>query len=488
MKKLENSCNFTIESLGGTGGYVTGSSHVVEDQNSHSKLMVDAGLFQGRDQENFLSRNGQMLQRFKFRARGVSQILITHPHIDHTGSVPEIFRDGLTPSILATEETAAFMEPMLMNSADIQSSSRDKGGKLYGRSDVERALKHIKVVKAFVENPVGQRKSGITAEFLPNGHVMGSVSITIRSPDGKTNILFTGDMGKEVQSLCGGYENYISRYPKYPIDTMVVESTNFERNPIPFKEKQENFFKTIKDIWSGGGNPLLLTLSFHRTQEIMEMIHNGQKKGVIPSDCQIVIDAPLAMSLLETFKELGPTHLSRGYGNNPNYYKSDKSSLERFQLQNIAVIQSHLDSKRSDNNLAYCSGKKIIIASGGMGGFGRGVNYVRGKFCSNPKNAVVLTCYQVEGTEGSKLLKDGRVIRKDTESGAKVVKVEGFTSHASGPEEVFHFLESFNLSQLKRVVITHGQDSAREAMASEFKRRGYPAEIILSRIGQVIEV
>jgi metallo-beta-lactamase family protein len=475
---------FTIESFGGTGGFVTGSCHRVEMKNS--TVLVDSGMYQGKYEERSERGERRNFEPIKDMAAGVTEVMESHTHIDHIGRLPIIFKKGFTPRVLVTEETAAFMEPMLLNSAEIQKEENPQN-RLYETYDVDKTLRYIRVVKPFTKIPIGQKRSGVTAEFLLNGHVMGSACIMIRSPDGKRSILFTGDMGKPVQSLCGGYEDYISRYPQNPVSALVVESTNFEKSPISFEEKRAELITAIKDVWAGGGNPVFPVLSFHRTQEIMEVLHNSQQEGIIPPDCQIFIDAPLAMTLLDTFKQLGPGHLSKRYGDDPNFYRSDESSMDRFNLRRVHIIGSHEESQLTDEGLADYQGKVIILASGGMGGYGRVVNYLRGNFCKNPKNAVILTCFQVAGTEGASLLREGK-IHNGKKDGARVIKIEGFTSHISGPEETFEFLESLNLSELEKVIITHGKDSARNAMADEFKRRGYPAEIILSKVGQIIKV
>lgn len=478
-----------IESFGGTGGLITGSCHRVDINNS--ALLIDSGLYQGKFEERSKRGERRNFTPVKNIAKGVTDVLETHVHIDHTGRLPMIYRDGFTPRILTTSETAAFMEPMLYNSAKIQNEKN--GDKLYSDWDVDNALRHIKIVKPFTLYEIGQKHSGITAEFLPNGHVAGSCSVLIRKHSEKTTILFTGDMGKEEQSLSGGYQDFMKNYPKEPIKTLVVESTNFEKRPVSFVDKKEKLLETIKKVWEGGGNPVLPVLSFHRAQEIMEIFHNAQKSGEIPEDCHFYIDAPLAVEVTDTFKKLGTKVLSRAYGEDKNFYKTEEESLARFDLKNSMIIDYHEASKTASHILSYSPSKFIIIASGGMGNYGRSVNYIHGDFAKNPKNAVILTCFQVEGTEGKKLMDEGKVTiknekKKKESDGAKVIKVEGFSSHISGPEDTFNFLNRFNLSKLENVIITHGKDSARKAMAEEFKRRGFGANIILSDINQVIEV
>jgi predicted metal-dependent RNase len=228
---------------------------------------------------------------------------------------------------------------------------------------------------------------------------------------------------------------------------------------------------------------LLPVLSQHRLPEILELLHNNQG-GLVPDDCRVFLDAPLVMELLECYKHLPPEEYSSSYGNDSDYYKTVDESLARFELNNLTVIGSHQDSVYNDAKMADCGGNKvIIIASGGMGEHGRSLNYINGQFGKNPKNTVLLTCFQVDGTAGAALVQSGR-----TRGGARVERVEGFTSHISGADETLDFLKQFDLSRLKTVLIGHGKDSARKAMEAEFKKRGYDATVILPRLNQRISV
>lgn len=472
-----------LTTFGASGGMVTGSCERLDIKNS--SILVDYGLFQGKNDERSEKGERRNFTPTREIAKNVRDIMITHPHIDHTGRLPKAYRDGFTPRLLATEVTATFMEPLLFNSAKIQ-SNENKENRLYEAKDVEKALRYLKIVEPFNEVSIGQDHSKITAEFLPNGHVMGATSILIRSrEDGKKqNILFTGDMGKPNQSLSGGYLDQVDKYPLDQINTLIVESTNFLNEPISFKEKENNLLKEIEKTWEGGGTPILPVLSFHRFQEIVEMLKNNQG-GRIPSNCQIILDAPLGVSLLGVFESLEPEELTRQYGDNANYYKTLQQSMDRFALNNVITVNEHKTSLQIAGS--EFQKKTIIIAGGGMGEHGRIVNYLHGDFCKNPKNKVIFTCFQVDGTKGS-MLEHSKNVPTGNKQGARVVKIEGFTSHISGPKETFDFLERFNLSKLGTVIINHGKDAARVAMANEFRERGYQARVILPKFNQKVEI
>ena len=485
MKRIESSKDqISIESFGGTGGFITGSCHRVSIGKDFA-ILVDSGMYQGKFEERSEKGERRNFTPMKNIAVGVTDVLETHIHIDHIGRLPKVYKDGFTPTILATELTTKFMETVLLNSAEIQ-EEKNSQERLYDKWDVDKALRHIKAVKPFRKIDIGQKNSHLTAEFLPNGHVMGSSSIIVREHSKNITILFTGDMGKPNQSLCGGYKEFIDEYPNDPINILMIESTNFERKPISFEDKKNKFLESVYKTWENGGNPLFPTLSFHRTPELIELINNCQKSGELPSDFKMIIDAPYAMELLDITRKIGPKYLSRGYGDNPTFYKTDEESINRFDLKNLTIVGSHEQSVYMDREMAGYKGKAIIIASGGMGGFGRSENYIHGDFAKNPKNTILFNCFQVPGTEGSGLVKEEETVTRYKKTGARISKLEGFTSHISGPEETFEFLDRFNFKKLKKIIITHGKDSSRLAMAQEFKKRDFDTEIILSQLNQLI--
>lgn len=212
----------------------------------------------------------------------------------------------------------------------------------------------------------------------------------------------------------------------------------------------------------------------------MELIHNCQESGDLPDDFKMIVDAPYAMNkLLAVHLE----NLSRGYGDDACFYKTEDQSRARFDIKEMMVVGSHKQSVSMDKEMAHYSGKAIILASGGMGNFGRSQNYIHGEFGKNALNSIIFNCFQVPGTEGNQLLKGEFPRYKKT--GAKILRIEGFTGHASGVE-IIDYLKNFNLTKLKGVVITHGRDTARNSMAKYFKDTGFDGKIILSDLRERI--
>ena len=469
-------------SFGGTGGLVTGSCHIIE--RGCEKVMTDFGMFQGKNE--IYNNRGELrdLDHFSEIIRGVSHVLYTHVHMDHGGRIPYIYDSGFTPTVLTLEPTKVFSRIMWEDSVKIQTRENKRTPQLCTQKGVDLALRHTEIVEPFEEVEIGSRHSKLTAKFIPNGHVMGSASLVINDERLGVSLLFTGDMGKPHQYLGGGYEDLIPRFPSEPINAMFVESTCFEGEPMTSIENNQEMLGFIKETWDRGGVPVIAVLSFHRSHERIETIHNLQESGEIPDDCDVFIDAPLAMKLLGAMKDLGPRYLGNNFGDILDFYKTKEESEARFNLKHLTIIETHEDSIRIAKMLSHYGKKAIVIASGGMGNKGRSINYLGGPFNQNPNNSFIFTCHQVSGTPGAEWLK-----QPNNPNRAKKYFLRGNTSHISGPEQTFGFLERFNLDDLWTVSIGHGDESSRTAMLRDFRKRGYQnTDVLTPKIGEVIRI
>ncbi|MDD3998878.1 MAG: MBL fold metallo-hydrolase [Candidatus Shapirobacteria bacterium] len=469
---------FSIESLGAASGIVTGSLHKL--RHGESTIVIDAGIFQGK-YDAFLpsgkSRNTEDLGNIK----NVADILLTHAHADHVARLPLFYKKNCSPRTLTTEMTRELMEIILKDSAKIQKDQ----DKLYTCEDVDEVLRHVSTIKMGKQIKVGNKHDHLTALWTYNGHIPGSASIIIEKTGTRGGILFTGDIGKEIQPICGGWGETKERdYPKdLPIKALWTESTSFDRESVNFDEKYEQFLGSINKILQDGGSVVIPAISMQRNQEIVEIIRYAQENGDIPQDTKIYKDAPLASKFEETYVEDADLFMTSRFGNDPEFYKNPASSKKRFELKNCQQVNSNKESVGISRSLLANNQNSIIVTSGGMLGFGRVRNYIDGGFGANPKNGIILTCYQVEGTEGRMLTDQGYLINKNGSRGAKIEHLNVFTGHVSGETDTFKYLNRFDLSQLELIGIIHGNDNNRKKMAETFKERGYPARVELPEIG-----
>lgn len=473
---------FSIESHGAAGGIVTGSLHKL--RHGESTIVVDAGIFQGR-YDAFLpdgkSRNAEDLGNTK----NITDILLTHAHADHVARLPLFYKKNFTPRTLTTEMTRELMEIILKDSAKIQKDQDN----LYTCEDIDRVLKYVNTVRMGRQIKIGNKHDRLTALWTYNGHIPGSASIIVEKEGLSGGILFSGDIGKEVQAICGGWGETKERdYPKdLPIKALWIESTNFDRESVNFNEKYEQFLGSINKILKDGGSVVIPAISMQRNQEIVEIIRYAQENGDIPKNTKIYKDAPLASKFEETYVEDADLFMTSRFGNDPEFYKNSSSSKSRFELNNCQLVANNKESVEISRSLLANNQNSIVITSGGMLGHGRVRNYIDRDFGTNPKNGIILTCYQVEGTEGRKLTDQGYLINKNGSIGAKVEHLDVFTGHISGESDTFKYINRFNLNELEIIGIIHGNNENRRKMAEAFKERGYPARVVLPEIGEKIE-
>lgn len=473
---------FSIQSLGAAGGIVTGSLHKL--RQGESVIVIDAGIFQGKYDAflpNGKNRNNQDLGYIK----NVSDILITHAHADHVGRLPLFYEKNMQPRTRATEMTRGLMEIILKDSAKIQKGE----DRLYTGEDVDRVLNYVNIVKMGKQIDIGRKHDKLTALWTYNGHIPGSASIIIEKKEVRGGILFTGDIGKEIQAICGGWgESKRIDYPKdLPIKVLWTESTSFDRESVNFDEKYEQFLESINKILREGGSVAIPAISMQRNQEIVEIIRYAQEKGDIPENTKIYKDAPLASKFEETYVEDADLFMTNRFGNDPEFYKDLTSSKKRFELNNCLSVIDNKKSVEIADSLGCDNQNSIVITSGGMCGYGRVRNYIDGNFGKNTKNGIILTCFQVKGTEGRKLTDQECLISENGSVGAKVEHLDIFSGHVSGKSDTFKYLERFNLGELELIGIIHGNNDNRKKMAEAFKEKGYPARVVLPEIDEKIE-
>lgn len=476
-----NHTESSIRSYGGNGGLVTGSCHIYE--RGDNKIGVDYGKFQGR--EELKDGKPRDLEYISEICRGTSDFFMTHAHIDHIGLFPLIAKYNFTPNVYATRETFELSKIMLEDSVKIQEANKKEKTPLYSMEDVNNFLKMVKITEPFEEIGIGNRHSKITAILMPNGHMNGSVSVLIKDGHTKKNTLFTGDIGRPDQLTCGGYNEYSSRYPDCKIHTILTESTCFERTPISFSERENNIFKAVNKTTQRGG-VVAMPLIAGRLAPTTEIFHNAQEYKGLFLDYNFYFDAPLPGKVLKVYQDLGPDYMSNWYDGDPNFYKTRESSINRFSLRNLTVIESHEQSKLLVSRLAFSKEKAIVLVSGGMLTRGRVVNYMSGEFNQNPNNSFILTCFQVPGTRGAERVKESENEKGERKT-AEIIVAEGNSSHATGCE-IIEYWKRFNLNHIENLIFGHGIDSAREVGAREAQKEDFAeyTMIFLPRIRQPV--
>ncbi|MBI5345319.1 MAG: MBL fold metallo-hydrolase [Deltaproteobacteria bacterium] len=429
----------------GGAGTVTGSCYYIEVNKL--KLLVDCGMHQGG--------NEIMLNRvsFPFRPDEIDYCFVTHAHIDHSGMLPRLAKEGFKGKILCTPATKDLLPPMLYDSANIQAgdaewltkkSMRAGGGPVepvYTLEDVKAALPLIEVKEYGVLCHLGQ---GVKFRFIDAGHILGSAALEVWFQDSEREkkIVFSGDIGKKG--------NPILRDPSTSdtADYVVMESTYGNRNHRPLKESIDELASAVKAAFKRGGNVYIPSFAVGRTQDLLYILNNLSREGRLYR-ADVYLDSPLAEAVTNIYL---------------NHRECFDDEARRFFSTRVteSSIRLHFcrtpEDSMSLNRIRSCS---IIIAGSGMCEGGRIRHHLKHNLW-RPECSVIFVGYQAEGTLGRAIVggaKTVNVLGEEVVVRAAIHTINGFSAHA-GQSELMEWLSALDNSP--KVFLVHGEKKASE--------------------------
>lgn len=436
--------NINIHFLG-AAGTVTGSKYLVDTRDK--KILIDCGLFQGLKELR--------LKNWEYPPVEVSEIdmvLLTHGHLDHTGYLPRLVKQGFKGVIYGTNPTLDIAEIILNDSGKIQEQEAERANKegyskhnpakpLYDLKDVEKTIPHFKGIPQAQWIPLFD---GIRARFQYNGHILGATYIEL-DVHGKC-FVFSGDIGRTNDLLL-----YPPLKPK-KADVLFIESTYGGRFHPDEAEALPQIEKLVNDTINRGGSLFIPSFSVERAQLMMLIFWKLLKEKKIPK-VQMIMDSPMGASVLELF------HRTR------DWHRLDESECDEM-CSNFTIVSSYRETMelRSDNT------PKIVIAGSGMLTGGRMLNYLETQ-AQNPNNTLLFVGYQAEGTRGRKLLegdKELKVYGKWVPFDMEVAEIEGLSAHADHKELIKWMGKIKNAP--KRIFIVHGEKESAEALQKDIKK------------------
>lgn len=438
----------------GAAGTVTGSKYLVHADNT--AILVDCGMFQGIKplrELNWLPT--------PFRPTAPEAVLLTHAHIDHTGWLPKLVKEGYRGPVYCTPATAEMVRILLLDSAKLQEEDAEYANRkgfskhkpalpLYTSKDVERALALIKPVP--YRTPLNVANN-VTARFLNVGHILGSAMIELdcSTSEGAAKLVFSGDVGRFGMPLHSDPD------PLPECDVLVLESTYGDRShdAEPIEDQMEAAFNPVI---KRGGTILIPSFAVARAQLVAlilrTLIHDGRMK-----DIPIHVDSPMASDVTAIYNRyLTSESLDQDIPNTtsktlfPTNVRFHRSTAESIELNSM-------------------SGPRIIISSSGMLSGGRVLHHLR-RLAGDPKNLIALVGYQAIGTRGRDLVDGKRTIRvhgQDVVVSAQVVDLHGLSAHADR-DELFEWIEA-QPKRPRAIFLTHGDPKPREAMRAELYKR-----------------
>lgn len=435
------SVNITF--LGGTGT-VTGSKYLV--QHDGKCLLVDCGLFQGYKLLRLRNRAPLPLAPDEINA-----VLLTHAHLDHSGYLPLLVKEGFTGHVFATRGTRDLCRILLPDSGHIQEEDAAFANRhgfskhapalpLYTRQDALDCLPQLKAVdfgKAITLMP------GWRATFQPAGHILGAASILLEVAGRR--ILFSGDLGRPDDLIMSPPE------PAPLADTVLIESTYGNRTH-PKEDVLAELGPALQKLAKRGGVAVIPVFAVGRAQALLHAIHLLKLRGDLPKSLPVFLDSPMAVHT---------THL---FDKHPGDHRlSDK---ETHALTHSAVMVNSTDESKA---LASRHGPMVILSASGMATGGRVLHHLA-HYASNHRNMIVLTGFQAAGTRGAALAAGAASIRihgRDVDVKAEVVQLQSASAHADG-NQLLAWLRTMPEAPAQ-VYVVHGELEQSDAFRKRIK-------------------
>jgi metallo-beta-lactamase family protein len=445
-----------IEFLGGAGT-VTGSATLLE--NDSLKWLVDCGLFQGN--KDLEERNRSVRP---YRPAEISLILLTHAHIDHSGLIPKLVKEGFGGKVVCTKATRDLCEIMLRDSAHIHEmeadwqnrkgkrAGRDGAQPLYTQKDAEKSLQCFQ--------PVGYEEiltpaEGLRIRFRDAGHILGSAIVEVWAKEGGTEkkLVFSGDLG--------GIKQPIVRDPSWveEADVLWLESTYGDRLHRSREETVQEFLGILQDAISHHAKVVIPAFAVERTQDIIYVIGQFIRKGALPS-VPVYIDSPLAISATEIFKR------------NADCFDRETRDIllkggDPLDLPEIIYSRTSEESKAINED----SRPGIIISASGMCDSGRIQHHLKHHLW-RPESHVVIIGYQAEGTVGRRIVDGAKTVRlfgEEIAVRAHVHTLGGFSAHAD-QNGLIEWVSHFKNPHLE-VFVNHGEEKGSATLAQAIRQR-----------------
>lgn len=443
----------------GAAKTVTGSCYVLE--TDFGRFAVDCGLHQGN--AAIEKRN---LDTEIYRPADIDFFLVTHAHMDHSGLLPRMVKEGFKGPIYCTEPTADLLGIMLADSAHIQEMEAEwatrkqkrRGAKavppLYTREDAANAAKLLKPVtygQAFEPAPK------VKVTYKNAGHILGAafLEIVFANNGDTTNLIFSGDLGRPDSLLVED-----ASIPDLRPDYLFLESTYGDRDHKNESSSLDELAEAIAYSYAQGEKIIIPAFAVERTQEVLYSLHKLYKRGSLPTGLPVYVDSPLAIKATEIFRR------------HPQYFDAETKALiaageDPFEVPGLVFTPSTEESQA----INAVSGPAVIIAASGMCNAGRVKHHLRHNIW-RPGASVVFVGYQAMGTPGRKLV-DGaqslRLLGEETAVKAKIFTIGGFSAHA-GQSQIMCWVDKIAHPGLE-VVLVHGEEKAQTVLSDLLRER-----------------
>ncbi len=458
----------TLQFLG-AAGTVTGSKHLV--RVGGRQVLLDCGMFQGL--KRYRDRNWRPLP---FKARDIDAVVLSHAHIDHSGHLPLIVRDGFRGPVYCTPGTADLLRFLLPDAAYLQEeqaahANRHRYSKhrpalpLYTMEDAQATLRLVQprpYIAPFDVTP------HVSATLRPAGHILGSASIDIELDGPDVNrLVFSGDLGRWGRPILPDPAFVPSA------DLLLLESTYGDRDHPATPE--DELAQIVRDAAARGGPLLVPAFAVGRTQELLWRLRELEDDGCIPS-LPVYVDSPMAINVTSVYLDHPEDH-------DLDMQRLTDSGDDPLQPTQFQIARTVAQSKALND----LNGPVIIISASGMATGGRILHHMK-RWLPDKRTTVLLVGYQAAGTRGRTLQDGAREVRihgREITRRATVETIRGLSAHADRGD-LLRWLQGFDKPP-ERIFLVHGEERAASALATTL-RDMRPWQIEVAADGETVSL
>lgn len=445
----------------GAAGTVTGSQHLLEINGK--TIMLDCGMYQGKRKDAFERNRSEFCQ-----GKEVDVLILSHAHIDHSGRIPCLVKNGFRGDIVCTSATRDLCAVMLMDSAVIQEKDVEFVNKrrlknrqnpfepLYIRADVARSMGQ------FVGISYNRRHElfpGVSLTLMDAGHMLGSAHVILEIDDQETGqhrrLVFSGDIGRPGIPIIRDPEPILDG-----ADILIMESTYGNRLHPPYAETEQELTRIVNETAARGGALLIPAFAVGRTQQLIYSLHKLHASQSIP-DLPIYVDSPLATKTTDIFRLHPETYDTEIQG----FILADDID-NPFIFERLHYTQSVDESKALNNK----SGPMIIISASGMLEGGRILHHLRNRI-EDARNTILIAGWQAPNTLGRRIVDREpfvRIFGEEFEMKAKVEVQTAFSGHADH-DGLMDFVRVMG-KKPEQTFIVHGEPEASETLATDLQK------------------
>jgi metallo-beta-lactamase family protein len=458
----------------GAAQEVTGSLHLLEMNDK--RILLECGFFQGHRADTY-ERN----LHFPLDPASIDTLILSHAHIDHSGNIPNLVKQGFTGNIWCTSATRNLCTYLLIDSGHIQeqdveyvNKQKQKKGEasvqpIYTQNDVQACLGQFISINPHRKVTVAD---GVELTYHNAGHILGAAFVQLDLHEQKTDkhwrLVFSGDLGREEVTILNPPET------TDVADIVIMESTYGDRLHDDYSQAQKKLGEVVSKTARRRGKVIIPAFAVGRTQEIVYALNELDAHGDIPP-IPAYVDSPLAVNATDVFR-LHPEAWSQEVQD----FLAKDHRRSPFDYRRLEYIRDVNDSKR----LNHLSDPMIIISASGMAEGGRIVHHIKNNI-DDPKSTILLVSFQAENTLGRRL-QDGvspvRIFGEEYAVQAQVEMIEGYSAHAD-QAGLLHWAGAFSRQRLQHLFLVHGEPGPANVLAGKLREQ-QAKEVIVPARGQ----